>query len=55
MNKELKIGFVAILAIVVLFVGVNYLKGLNVLNTNRNFHAKYEDIGGLKERKSKRE
>ena len=48
MSKELKIGFVAILAIVILFVGVNYLKGLDVFNTARNFYAKYENIGGLK-------
>ena len=48
MSKELKIGFVAILAIVILFVGVNYLKGLDVFNTTRNFYAKYENIGGLK-------
>ena len=48
MSKELKIGFVGILAITVLFVGVNYLKGLNVFNGSRSFHAKYENIGGLK-------
>ena len=48
MSKELKIVFVAILAIVILFVGVNYLKGLDVFNTTRNFYAKYENIGGLK-------
>lgn len=49
MTKELKIGFVAILTIAVLFVGLNYLKGLNVLNNNRDFHAAYNNIGGLKE------
>ena len=48
MNKELKIGFVALLAIVALFIGVNYLKGLDVLNPSRKFYAKYENIGGLK-------
>ncbi len=48
MNKELKIGFIAILAVVVLFSGVNYLKGLNVLNPSRDFYAKYENIDGLK-------
>jgi len=47
MKKELKIGFVAIITIAMLFVGVNYLKGLNVLNSSRNFYAKYENIGGL--------
>ena len=48
MNKELKIGFVALLAIVALFIGINYLKGLDVLNPSRKFYAKYENIGGLK-------
>ena len=48
MNKELKIGFSAILAITVLFVGVNYLKGLSVFNSSRTFYAKYQNIGGLK-------
>ena len=47
MNKELKIGFIAILAIIVLFLGINYLKGLSVLNPSRDFYAKYEKIGGL--------
>jgi len=48
MNKELKIGAVTILAIIVLFIGVNYLKGLNILNSGRDFYAKYENIMGLK-------
>lgn len=47
MNKELKIGIVAVLTLAVLYVGVNYLKGLNVLNESRVFHAKYKNIGGL--------
>jgi len=48
MSKELKIGFVGILSIAVLFIGVNYLKGLNILDSNRDFYAKYENISGLK-------
>jgi len=48
MTKESKIGFVAILTIAVLFVGLNYLKGLNVLNSNRDFYAAYNHVGGLK-------
>jgi len=47
MNKELKIGIVAIITIVVLFIGINYLKGLNVLNSSRTYYAQYENIGGL--------
>ena len=48
MNREIRIGIVAVLSILVLFIGVNYLKGLNVLETSREFHSKYENIGGLK-------
>ena len=47
MNKELKIGLLAIVAIIALVFGVNYLKGINILNNNRNFYAVYENIGGL--------
>ena len=47
MNKELKIGLLAIIAIMVLVFGINYLKGINILNNNRNFYAVYENIGGL--------
>ena len=47
MNKEFKIGFFAIVSILALVFGVNYLKGINILNDNRDFYAVYEDIGGL--------
>jgi phospholipid/cholesterol/gamma-HCH transport system substrate-binding protein len=48
MSKELKIGFVGLLAISVLFVGINYLKGISFLDSSREFYAKYENISGLK-------
>ena len=47
MNKEFKIGLFAITSIIALIFGVNYLKGINILNENRNFYAVYENIGGL--------
>ena len=47
MNKEFKIGFFAIVSIIALVFGVNYLKGINILNSNRDFFAVYENIGGL--------
>ena len=48
MNKELKIGLLAIVSIITLVFGINYLKGINILNGNRDFYAVYENIGGLK-------
>ena len=47
MNKEIRTGVIAILTIVVLLYGINYLKGLNILDKNRIFHAKYYNIDGL--------
>ena len=48
MNKEFKIGFVVLIVLVMLIVGVNYLKGLNILSSNnKKYYAQYEDIGGL--------
>jgi len=47
MNKEFKIGFFTITSIIALVFGVNYLKGINILNDSRDFYAVYEDIGGL--------
>ena len=47
MNKEFKIGFFAIASIIALVFGVNYLKGINILNDNSDFYAVYENIGGL--------
>ena len=47
MNKEFKIGLFAIASIIALVFGVNYLKGINILNDNRDFYAVYKNIGGL--------
>ena len=47
MNKEFKIGLFAIICIMALVYGINYLKGVNILSDNRNFYAIYENIGGL--------
>ena len=47
MNKELKIGLFVISSIIALVFGVNYLKGINIINDNSKFYAVYENIGGL--------
>ena len=47
MNKEIRTGIIAIFTFVVLIFGINYLKGLNILDKNRIFHAKYDNIDGL--------
>ncbi len=47
MNKEIKIGIIVFSIIAMLIIGLNYLKGLNLLSSNRVFYSVYEDIGGL--------
>ena len=47
MNKEFKIGLVVIVVTSMLIIGINYLKGLNILSNNEVYYAEYEDIGGL--------
>ena len=46
-KKEIKIGGLMLLAIVLLFWGANYLKGTNLLNQNRHFFAVYNNVSGL--------
>lgn len=46
-NKEVKVGLVAVVSIAFLIYGVNYLKGLDLFKNGRQFYTVYEDIGGL--------
>ncbi len=45
--KEVKVGFVAILAIVILIWGYNFLKGTNILFKTKSVYTVYPYIGGL--------
>lgn len=46
-TKEVKIALVAILGIVVLFYGLNFLKGLPVFTTDDNYYITFDDVSGL--------
>lgn len=48
MSKELKIGIIAVVIIVVFYWGFNFLKGQNILDGgSRYFQVEYSKIGGL--------
>ncbi|WP_161599461.1 MlaD family protein [Hymenobacter nivis] len=47
LSKEIKVGVLALVAIVVLFVGFNYLRGSNVLSSSHTYFAKYASVDGL--------
>lgn len=46
-NKEVKIAIVAIVGIVVLFFGMNFLKGLNLFSSTSRYLISFTDISGL--------
>jgi ABC-type transport system involved in resistance to organic solvents, periplasmic component len=48
LSRELKVGFIAILALAALYWGLNYLKGSNLFDNHRYFYAIYSRIDGLK-------
>ena len=45
-NKEIQIAVVAILGVIVLYYGMNFLKGLTI-STESNYYVKFNDISGL--------
>lgn len=46
-SHEVKIAIIAIIAIVILFFGLQFLKGLNIFSSSRIYYAKFENIKGL--------
>lgn len=46
-QREIKIGFVFIIATLVLIWGLMYLKGLELLTRSRTFYAVYDNVDGL--------
>lgn len=46
-SKEVQIALVAIVGIVVLFFGLNFLKGLSLLSTDDTYIVAFSDVGGL--------
>lgn len=46
-TREVKVGIMAIVAIFVLFFGLNYLKGIDIFSPVSYYYGRYENIGGL--------
>lgn len=47
MKKEVKIGITAVVAIILFYIGINFLKGVNVFTTTNTYYVKFENAGGL--------
>jgi phospholipid/cholesterol/gamma-HCH transport system substrate-binding protein len=46
-SKEIKVALLGIVAIALLVIGFNFLKGSNVLSSDRTYYAKYDNVDGL--------
>lgn len=46
-TKEVKIAIVAIVGIVVLFYGLQFLKGLSIFASDDNYYVKFSDVSGV--------
>jgi phospholipid/cholesterol/gamma-HCH transport system substrate-binding protein len=46
-SREIKVGFVFIVAISVMIWGLMYLKGLEIFKSKRTFYAQYDYVNGL--------
>ncbi|MBO5699285.1 MAG: MCE family protein [Bacteroidaceae bacterium] len=47
MKKEVKIALTAIVAVVLFYIGLNFLKGINVFTSTNSYYVKFKDVVGL--------
>lgn len=46
-TREVKVGLMAVVAVFVLYFGLNFLKGIDIFSPVSYYYARYENIGGL--------
>lgn len=47
LSREVRIGIMTVVAIFILYFGLNFLKGVDIFSAVNNYYATYDDIGGL--------
>ncbi|MBX9850974.1 MAG: MlaD family protein [Cytophagaceae bacterium] len=47
LSKEVKVGLLALVAGIILYVGFNYLKGIDFFSPTKKYYVVYNDVGGL--------
>lgn len=46
-TKEVKIALTAIVAIILLFIGINFLKGINIFHASNTYYVQFKNVNGL--------
>lgn len=47
MSKEIKVGLLGIISLTILYLGFNFLKGLDIFRTENEYLAYYDEVEGL--------
>ena len=47
MNKEIKVGLIGIIGLVLFYLGSNFLKGIDFFSPINRYYALYENVDGL--------
>jgi len=47
LSKEVKVGVFAVFSITILYLGFNYLKGVDFFSSSNKYYVIYDDVGGL--------
>ena len=48
-SREFKVGVLAVLCVVILYFGLNFLKGINIFSSTSTYVGQYENVSGLTE------
>lgn len=48
MSKEFKVALFIVVSAIILYIGVNYLKGIDFLSSSNKYYAIYNNVDGLK-------
>ncbi|MBR1775138.1 MAG: MCE family protein [Bacteroidales bacterium] len=48
-RNEFQIGLVGLVTLVILFLGIKFLKGTDIFSSNRNYYAIYDNVSGMHE------
>ena len=46
-NISIKIGFISLITLSLIYFGLNFLKGVNIMKNGRDFYSYYDDVSGL--------
>lgn len=47
MTKEIKIALVAIVGLLIMYFGINFLKGINLFSSNTYYYIAFDDVQGM--------